>query len=360
MTLDDGRCKVCCMPPTRPDTPFDGGICQACINHEARKHIDWDWRATKLQELLDSYHGEVAVASSGGKDSHAIALKLLELGCHVTLITATTCAPTPLGRKNIANLARFAKTVEVTQNTHVRKTLNRLGLQMVGDISWPEHATIFTVPIRVAREMGIKLLFYGESPQAEYGGPLGSETAMGMGSGWAAEFGGFLGLRAKDLVGLEGLTHQDLEDYIPLPAKVFDDVAVQFLGQYMPWDSWANAAVAVSHGMEWRLPVESNLWAHENLDNYQTGLHDWFMFLKYGYGRGCMQASVDVRSGRVERASMLEWVKLFDGRFPSVYMGQKVKWILAEIGLSPADLLEVAARYNTQGEGALRALKGML
>jgi hypothetical protein len=28
----------------------------------------------------------------------------------------------------------------------VRAKLNRLGLELVGDISWPEHVSIFTTP----------------------------------------------------------------------------------------------------------------------------------------------------------------------------------------------------------------------
>ena len=72
------------------------------------------------------------------------------LGAEVTVVTARTCHLTEIGRQNIDNLARYARTIEVTPNMTVRAKLNRLGLELVGDISWPEHAAIFSTPFSVA------------------------------------------------------------------------------------------------------------------------------------------------------------------------------------------------------------------
>jgi hypothetical protein len=143
----------------------------------------------------------VLVPSSGGKDSTYQVLTLLELGADVTVVTARTCHLTAIGRANIDNLARYARTIEVVPNMTVRAKLNRLGLELVGDISWPEHAAIFSTPFRVAVETGHTLLMYGENPQDQYGGPLGTEEARTMTRRWVTEFGGFLGLRPSDFVG---------------------------------------------------------------------------------------------------------------------------------------------------------------
>jgi hypothetical protein len=78
----------------------------------------------------------------------------------------------------------------------------------------------------------------------------------------------------------------------------------------------------------------ANWWWHENVDNAQTGIHDWFMFLKYGFGRGCQQISVDVRYGRVSRETALNWVESHDGHFPSVYAGVPVEEVLDRIGMT--------------------------
>ena len=52
---------------------------------------------------------------------------------------------------------------KVTFNPVIRRRLNKLCLTQVGDISWPEHIAIFTTPIRIATQMGIRLVVWGEN-----------------------------------------------------------------------------------------------------------------------------------------------------------------------------------------------------
>lgn len=346
------RCLRCVMPNTRPDTPFVDGVCQACINYANRPQIDWAARQRALEELLDRFHGECIVPSSGGKDSTYQVMKLLQLGAHVTVVTARTCHLTPIGRANIDNLARHARTIEVVPNMAVRAKLNRLGLEMVGDISWPEHVAIFTTPFRMAADLRIPLIIYGENPQDQYGGPLGSEQSKQMGGRWRSEFGGFLGLRPSDLVGVEGLTERDMADYM-LPVHELN-LEAHFLGAYIPWDSHDNAEKAMQAGLEpfrdrdgiARAPATANLWPAENLDNAQTGLHDHFMYRKYGYGRGCAQASVDVRSGLATREVALQWVEVNDGAFPYQYAGVVFEDVLDRIEITKHQLYDLMDRYT--------------
>jgi N-acetyl sugar amidotransferase len=339
------RCSRCVIPDTRPDTAFVDGVCSACLTFEKRPTVDWKARREELEALILRHRKpgrfDCIVPSSGGKDSTYQVIQLLELGARPLVVTATTCMLTDTGRRNIDNLARFATTIEVTPNREVRAKLNRLGLELVGDVSWPEHVAIFTTPFRVAVDMGIPLLFYGENPQAQYGGPLGSEDARTMTRRWVSEFGGFLGLRPADMVGQEDLTEEDLLDYMP-PSE--DEIAAagieaHFLGQYIPWDSHRNADVATSHGMSARLPSEANWWDFENLDNAMTGLHDHAMYRKYGYGRLAAQISVDIREGRVTREGALIVVEERDGLFPRRYMGVPLGRVLQRLGMSEGELM---------------------
>jgi len=352
--MDFVRCKTCCMPNTRPDTPFVEGECSACVTYKKRPTIDWSGREQELVRLLEQNRYacpgaefDCIVPSSGGKDSTWQVLKLLELGAKPLVVTATTCHLTPIGRRNIDNLARYATTIEITPNRSVRARLNKLGLEMVGDISWPEHVSIFTTPFKVACQMGIPLIFYGENPQAEYGGPPGTEQAREMTRRWVSEFGGFLGLRPMDVVGLLGITERDMQEYLPPSdeAMARAGVSAYFLGSFYEWDSLRNADVACKHGMKARVPSEANWWVEENLDNAQTGIHDWFGWLKYSYGRGCAQISVDVRAGRIPRDQALEWVNNHDGTFPDEYAGVQLDAVLANIGMTRAELFEAASQF---------------
>jgi len=311
------RCKTCVMPNTRPDTPFIGGECSACVSYRKRATIDWVAREAELKSILARHDYRCIVPSSGGKDSTWQVLKLLELGADVTVVTARTCHLTPMGRANIDNLARYARTIEIVPNLTVRAKLNRLALEMVGDISWPEHSAIFSTPFKVAQQLGIKLMFYGECPQEAYGGPVGSDEARQMTRRWITEFGGFLGLRPKDFVGLEGITARDMEDYQP-PAEV--DCEAYFLGQFYPWDSHRNAKVALDHGMVQSLPSAANWWPAENLDNAQTGL--------------------------IDRTQALAWVERYDGLFPTLYAEVHIQDVLHRIGMTPDQLRACENRFR--------------
>ena len=342
------RCNRCLIPTTRPDTEFTDGTCSACLAHERRPTIDWEARQRQLLQLLDKFHGEVLVPSSGGKDSSYQALTLKRLGAHVTCVTATTCHLTPIGRRNIDNLARHCTTIEVSPNKTVRARMNRIGLTMVGDISWPEHVAIFTIPWRMAVDLGKPLIMYGENPQNQYGGPPGSQEAREMTLRWRSEFGGFLGLRPADLVGMEGITERDMDVYTPPSAEDLETMGVEahFLGQYLPWDSHQNAQIAIDAGMEATLPSAANWWPFENLDNAQTGIHDHMMWRKYGYGRAAAQLSVDIRDGRISREDALQICQQTDGILPQTYAGVSLDEILDRIQISRTDLYRTMDDYT--------------
>lgn len=351
------RCRLCVMPDSRPDTPFIDGICAACISFAKRRNTDWVTRKGDLEALLERGKNgsgyDCIVPSSGGKDSHWQVLALLDMGTKPLVVTASTCHLTPIGRRNIDNLAKYATTVEVTSNRDLRAKLNKLGMEMVGDISWPEHVSIFTTPFRVAAAMGIPLLFYGENPQEAYGGPLGSEEARMMTRRWVSEFGGFLGLRPADFA----MMGYDMTEYLPPSDDALAKARVEahFLGQYLGWDSIRNAAKAKEAGMECALPSGANWWPCENLDNAQTGIHDLAMFRKYGYGRGCAQISVDVRRGDVERDEALEWVVEHDGFFPEIYAGVPVDEVLQRLGVDRTWLLRNLDNFTNPALHAARA-----
>jgi len=338
------RCACCVMPDTRPSTQFFDGVCSACLSYDKRPLIDWDSRKTALLDLLEKHGGKCIVPSSGGKDSHWQALTLRELGADVTVITATTDHPSDIGRRNIQNLARYCDTIEVTPNRTVRNKIARIGLKMVGDISYGEHMAIWATPQQMARKLGITLLFYGESPQNEMGGPLGTEDATVMDKRWVTEHGGFLGLRAADLEGIDGITERDIEPY--LQPDDHPDYETFFLGQFLSWDGLRNAEYARDHGFEWyHTEVEASIGRYESLDNHQTGLHEWFKFLKYGYMRPTDIASLAIRRGRMTRDEAL---KLIAERevFPSTYLGMPYEEILDRIGVTEGQFDACVARFR--------------
>jgi len=71
--------------------------------------------------------------------------------------------------------------------------------------------------------------------------------------------------------------------------------------------------------------------SYENLDNHQTGIHDYFKFLKFGFGRATDLACMHIRRGRLTRQDGLEAVKRLDGAFPWSIWASRLKTFCARL-----------------------------
>jgi len=352
-------CKKCVMPSTKPDLHIDEeGVCNACRSYENRKEVDWDLRKKELLQILDRYRSkdgtnwDCIVPVSGGKDSTFQVVQMLQLGMNPLCVTATTCDLTEIGRRNIENIKKLGVDyIEMSPNPVIRAKLNRIGLMQVGDISWPEHVGIFTMPVRAAVQFNVPLIVWGENSQNEYGGPAAAAQNNTLDRRWLEEFGGLLGLRVSDLVGFEGLTRKDLIPYFYPEDSDLQRVGVTgfFLGHYIPWDGLANALVAHAYGFEMS-PHHTlgSMVNYENLDNYQTAIHEYFKFLKFGFGRATDHACLHIRRGRLTRNIGLEIVKRLDGKFPVEYLGKSLADTLRPLEMSVEDFVKVCDRFTNK------------
>ena len=347
------------MPETKPDLRIDDeGVCSACRSYAARDDVDWDARRLELLQILELYRSkdgsgyDCVIPVSGGKDSHYQVLRMLELGANPLCVTSTTDRLSAIGRRNIENLKSLGVDyVEVTTNPVVRRAINLLALEQVGDISWPEHVTIFTIPVRLAVQLGIPLIIWGENSQNEYGGPAAAAADNTLNRRWLEEFGGLLGLRVSDLIGHNGIERRHLIQYTYPSDEELERSGVTglFLGHYLPWDGYQNAMYAQGFGFEsYPKPVEGSLVNYENLDNEQTGIHDYFKFLKYGFGRATDLACLHVRRGRLDRNDALRLVRRHDGGFPWIYLGSTLEDILGDLDMTVEDFVRVCDRFTNR------------
>lgn len=345
------------MPSTKPDLLIDEeGVCSACRSYEQRATVEWGARSHELDALLDTYRSKTTydciIPVSGGKDSTCQTIHMLDRGMNPLCVTATTDQLSDIGRRNIENLKKLGVDyVEVTPNPIVRRKLNRLGLSQVGDISWPEHVAIFTIPVRMAVQFNVPLIVWGENSQNEYGGPAAAAADNVLTRRWLEEFGGMLGMRVTDLAGHEQIEPKHLIQYTYPTDDELAKVGVTgiFLGYYMPWDGYANALLAQGYGLEtFPTAVEGSAVNYENLDNIQTGIHDYFKFLKYGFGRATDLLCMHIRRGRLTRADGIRLVQRHDGKFPWRYLGYPLETVLKEIGLSQEEFISICDRFTNK------------
>ena len=352
-------CTVCFLPSTKPDLYFDSkGICAACTAYRDRKIIDWDRREKEFFEIIQRIRSkskskwDCIIPVSGGKDSTAQVLKALELGLNPLCVTATTCDLSELGRRNIENIKYLGVDyMEFSPNPIVRAKLNRIGLVEVGDISWPEHVGIFTIPVRAAVQFGVPLIIWGENSQNEYGGPASASSNNVLNRRWLEEFGGLFGFRVSDLSDAYEIRDIDLIPYSYPTDEELAAVGVTglFLGYYFPWDGFANYTLAVAHGFEsFGKVIEGSVVDYENLDNHQTGIHDYFKFLKFGFGRATDLVSISLRRGKITREEGLKLIKNHDGKYPWTYLDKPLDLILDKIDMTIDEFNIICDRFTNK------------
>ena len=331
------------------------GLCSACQAFDARKTIDWQQRERDFLELVSNNRGsshDVIVACSGGKDSTWQVVKCLELGFRPLAVTATTDHLSEIGRRNLDNISNLCDHVEVTPHKPTRRKIAKFALEEIGDVSWCEHQLIWSVPARESIARNIPIVLYGECPQNEYGaGPQGSEVNDQLTPQWISEFGGLLGLRLADLSDILKIDPRHLEIY--RYPKEHNLVKARFMGYYFPWDGFENALVAKKNGFTtWAgKKVEGSWGNYENLDNLQTGIHDYLRWLKFGYGRDVDIISNFIRRGHITREDAIEEIRVISDRnwrYPDTYLGVPLKDILAGIGLGVAEFDEICKRFTNK------------
>lgn len=347
------------MPDTKPDLHLDeAGVCNACRSYEKRKEVNWDARHAELLQVLEKYRSpdgsgwDCIVPVSGGKDSTYQVVRMLQLGLNPLCVTSTTCDLSQLGRKNIENLKHLGVDyVEMCPNPLIRAKLNRIGLKQVGDISWPEHVGIFTIPVRAAVQFNVPLLVWGENSQNEYGGPAAAAGNNVLNRQWLEEFGGLLGMRVTDLIGMEDIEPKHLIPYTYPSDVELKRVGVTglFLGHYIPWDGLSNTLIAQANGfLTYDKVVEGSMVNYENLDNHQTGIHDYFKFLKFGFSRATDLACMHIRRGRLTRQDGLAAIKRLDGTFPWEYLGKNLEQILRPLDVTTDEFIRICDKFTNK------------
>jgi N-acetyl sugar amidotransferase len=344
-------CVTCLLPDTKPDLQFDSsGVCNACVNFEKRK--------IELIKILDRYKSsdnsnwDCIIPVSGGKDSTYQVLRILELGYNPLCVVATTCHLTEIGKSNIENIKNLGvDVIEFTNNRIMRKNLNKYCLEEIGDISWPEHVSIFTIPVKVAVSYKIPLIIWGECSQNEYGGPATSIHNNTLDRNWLEEFGGLLGLRVSDITELANINKKHIISLNYPSDEDIQTVGVTgiFLGYYIKWCGISNALLSQSYGFTtYSSNVEGSISNYENLDNYQTVIHDYFKYLKFGFDRSTDIASSLIRRGIISRDDALLMVKHNEGKFPKKSLGKSIEYILEHIDLSVDEFNNICDKFTNK------------
>ena len=281
-------CKKCgFILGTRPNLKDVDGVCSACINHERRKNVDFEgrqkWLTQYIQENKTNPKYDAVVAVSGGKDSTTIVRRLFENhGVKKLLLVNVTeeFTKTRTGQENLSNIVEKFNCDLITFRFNPKEAA-RIMREDFEKYCFPLKTLeedIYQVPLDIARNYGIKLVFYGENAEYEYGG------------------------------------NEELEIFHPAST---DDLKIIFLGAIYPYEAheWYEAAKEVgfkdlNYYNEWQRHGQIEMYSQIDSIGYNMGVYT--KFVKFGFQRVTDMACRFVRAGLMTKEQAHQLIKDMD------------------------------------------------
>ena len=343
-------CTKCLMPDTRPRVVFTDGVCNACLEAEARKGIDWEERRREFENLIKCRFKngpyDCIVPFSGGKDSATIAWRLKhEFGLNPLLVCYGQMLWTDVGRHNFDAVCNAGFDIHYHRvNQAVSRKLARRFTIERGHPKQHYDAGVNSVPLQVAKAYGIRLIFYAEHGESFYGGLVLEDESR----------------RTRDLT--EVLEHQigdhpanwvsgDISERDLAPYIYPEDVAgirAYYWSYFFPWDIYENAKFVrekmdfqqarnglglelykwqAKHDARWWGKSDGSFEGFDSIDDKIDDLDFYLMWVKFGFGRATRMASRLIQGGHIKRWTGKLFVQYHDGEFPDSYLPEVLEYL---------------------------------
>ena len=322
-------CKKCVMPDTRPRLSFNSeGICSACEWAEIKKtKIDWKARKEEFKTLCQSIRGkqqyDCIVPVSGGKDSTYVADKMKnEFNLNCLTVTITPPLETALIQENLKKFLSYGyNNIKITPNPLIMREINKFGFIEQGRPMLGWTTCLNTVMFRLAVDLKIPLVMFGEEGETEYGGT----TELRYTPYYDIDFAIRIYTEGNDFgQHLTDWEEQDLAFWLyPTKEELKKaDFKVAHWSYFENWDPYEHYSFAKKHyGMQ--IAEQRNVGTYTDfaqLDTPLYPLHTYMMYLKFGFGRCLQDACIDIRFGRLHREEAVELVKKYDGEYIEEYI----------------------------------------
>lgn len=324
-------CTNCLNMSTRPRISFDDqGWCNACQWMEEKKTFDWSKRQKELLELLEKYRSDkgwfdCVVPVSGGKDGSYVAYNLkYKYGMHPLSMTVTPALSLDLGDMNLRNFINSGYDhIQINPGANAMRILNRQGFVEKGFPYFGWLVAIQSAVVRMAVNLDIPLLFYGEDGEVEYGGTTENKNCTTYDINFMKRV--YMEGGHEHVLGSSGLSNSELFFFLfPTDEELESkELSVTHWSCFEAWDPYRNYLIAKEHCGLKEAP-ESNSGTFTNFaqnDQALYALHTYMMYLKFGFGRATQDAGIEIRRGSMTREQAVNLVRLYDGHYPEEYIG---------------------------------------
>jgi imidazoleglycerol phosphate synthase cyclase subunit len=323
-------CKRCLYPVVNaaPMEFDEEGICMGCRQSAKKVEIpeqEWERRQELLVNILeenrctDGSRPDCIIAVSGGKDSHFQTHYIKNvLGFNPLLVTYYGNNFSAAGQRNLLRMKETFGVDHIIYQPSVQllKKLNWLGFTIMGDMNWHNHIGICTVPMKLAVQLKVPIVIWGEHGY----GDISGQFSMNDFVEWTYRTRLEHYCRGYDwnyMVGLKDITAQDMSAFqYPTDQEIFDiGLRGIHMSNYVYWEANEHGKMVKEkyHFEEADQPFDRTYRTMSNLDDiHENGVHDYMKYIKLGYGRCTDHASKDVRAGILSRKEAVELIRKHD------------------------------------------------
>jgi len=352
-------CTACVYPSiSAAPMEFDEqGVCTGCQMAKVKAAIpasEWRRRKQLLREVLEKYRcrdgsrHDVVVAVSGGKDSYfQVHLLKEEFGLNPLLVTYDGNNWTDTGLRNMVRMREVfgVDHIVVRPSVETLRKLNHLAFMVMGDMNWHAHVGIMTVPMKVAMQHRIPLVFYGEHGYLDLCGQFTMDDFPEVTFRDRLEHFA-RGYEWTYFVGREGISAQDMCLWkYPSDKQILElDLRGIFLGNYVHWEANEHIKLVTErYGFEIsHEPFDRTYRTMSNLDDmHENGVHDYLKFIKFGYGRATDHTCKDIRASLMTRERAVELINHYDPIKPRDLQ----RW-LEYVGMSEEEFDRIADTFR--------------
>jgi N-acetyl sugar amidotransferase len=332
MNLEIGLkyCKKCLTTNLRPNSLFhDDGVCIACRFSEGEEQGVSRSKLNLLQKKIKENirkrrkksDYDCIVGVSGGKDSTRQAHWVRDrLGLRPLLV----CAAYPprqmsqIGANNLSNLIEMG--FDLIVDTPAPRSAAKLSLESFvkfGNVSKSTEMSLFSTVPRLAIDLGINMIFWGENPALQ----VGDSAVEGI-----DEFDGnsLRNLNTLTEGGLEWiekvLDEKYLMNHYVYPNQIqFEKNKIDIFYLGPAWDDWSNdsnSIYASLQGLTLR-PGEENITGDitnaSMVDEDFTNINMMLKYFKFGFGRTSDNVNERIRKNLISRTEGIKIVEKYDG-----------------------------------------------
>jgi hypothetical protein len=251
-----------------------------------------------------------------------------------------------VGADNLSNLINMG--FDMIMATPAPQTAAHLALQSFksfGNVCKSTEMSLFSTVPRLAIELGVKTIFWGENPALQ----VGDSAVQGK-----DEFDGN-NLRSLNTLVEGGSKWMEeaiqkpylVEHYIYPSEILFEKKKINIFYLGAAWDDWGNednAVYASLQGLSLRPGIEVETGDLSNasmLDEEFTNINMLLRYFKFGFGRASDIVNEKIRQGSLSRDTAIDLLKQYDG----ICSDRIINSFCAYVGISQYEFWAIANSY---------------